>query len=99
MLATAFPITSNMHTKLSIWLTVAGLVALFLIGVGMRRNIYHAQERMAGFEMPFTLESALQFRMTRMVEEEGKLPKIDGSVEYPLGVDMRKTYSVGAEQA
>ncbi len=99
MLATAFPITSNMQTKLSIWLTVTGLVALFLIGVGMRRNIYHAQERMAGFEMPFTLESALQFRMTRMVEEDGTLPKIDGSVEYPLGVDMRKTYSVGAEQA
>ncbi|MFT5498285.1 MAG: hypothetical protein ACI9TH_003696 [Kiritimatiellia bacterium] len=97
--AMASPNFSIMRIKLSIWITIAGLLILFVIGLGMRRNIYNAQQRMAGMEMPFTLESALQFRMTEMVAADGKLPTLDAAVAYPDGVDMRKTYSVGAEHA
>ena len=78
-----------------------GLLLLTLWGsaVGIRRAVYHQQTRTLQGEtdVPFLMESALQFRMTEMVLEEGTLPEIDDKVQFPEGVNMRETYSVGAE--
>lgn len=65
--------------------------------VGVRRAVLSQQTRSVEGEAPFLMESALQFRMTRMVKETGTLPEIDHKVQVPDGVVMRETYSVGAE--
>ncbi|MEX2605847.1 MAG: hypothetical protein WD708_00740 [Kiritimatiellia bacterium] len=76
------------------------LLSLVLWGGGMwiRRAVLKQQTvTLQGEEAPFLMESALQFRMTRMVHETGTLPEIDDKVQVPDGVNMRETYSVGAE--
>ncbi len=66
--------------------------------MAIRQAVFKQQTRsLKGEEAPFLMESALQFRMTRMVAETGTLPEIDEKVQVPDGVNMRKTYSVGAE--
>ncbi|MBD3292867.1 MAG: hypothetical protein GF393_08095, partial [Armatimonadia bacterium] len=58
-----------MNTTARMILLSLGLLVLFAAGLGMRYAVWHAQEETleAGEELPFTLESALQFRLTRMV--------------------------------
>ena len=64
----------------------------------MRRAVLAQQTRaVKAEEVPFTMESALQYRMTRMVRDTGTLPDVDASVQVPEGVVMRETYTVGAE--
>lgn len=76
---------------------VLGL-ALWAGAVGVRRAVLGQQTRsLQGSEAPFLKESALQFRMTRTVYEEGTLPRRDPHTGVPDGVEPRKTYSVGAE--
>lgn len=82
---------------------ISGLLLLcaasWAASVSVRRAILAQQTRsLEGRETPFLMESALQFRMTRMVMEEGRLPERDPDIQVPEGVDMRETYSVGAEQ-
>lgn len=78
--------------------TLVLLVLLWITAIGVRRAVLHQQTRtLQGKEAPFLMESALQFRMTRMVAETGTLPRIDEKVQVPEGVNMRETYSVGAE--
>ncbi|WFB37624.1 hypothetical protein P3T73_07605 [Kiritimatiellota bacterium B12222] len=75
------------------------LLLLWGGALGIRRAVFHQQTRtMNGEEAPFLMESALQFRMTQMVNENGRLPEVDEKVQVPEGVVMRETYSVGAEQ-
>ena len=74
------------------------LVLLWMLGIYMRREVLTQQTRSLGAtEAPFLMESALQYRMTRMVHDTGTLPKVDEKVQVPQGVNMRETYSVGAE--
>lgn len=74
------------------------LLLVWAAAVAIRRAVFHQQTRtLQGAEAPFLMESALQFRMTRMVAEKGTLPVIDDKVQVPDGVNMRQTYSVGSE--
>jgi hypothetical protein len=73
-------------------------VASWCAGIAVRRAVLKQQTRtLGGQEAPFTMESALQYRMTRMVRDTGTLPAVDTSVQVPEGVVMRETYTVGAE--
>ena len=65
--------------------------------LAVRRAVLTQQTNTVEGEAPFLMESALQFRMTEMVNETGTLPVRDASVQVPEGVIMRETYSVGAE--
>lgn len=80
-----------------ITLFVIGLVFLYMCGVYTRWNVLKYQYDLYDQEVPFTLESALQFRMVKLVHDEGKLPKHDHLVEAPQGIEFRKMYSVGSE--
>ncbi|MDF3130095.1 hypothetical protein P0Y35_12880 [Kiritimatiellaeota bacterium B1221] len=74
------------------------LCSLWAGGMAIRQEVFKQQTRtLEGKEAPFLMESALQFRMTQMVAETGTLPEVDEKVQVPDGVNMRKTYSVGAE--
>jgi len=71
--------------KIPISLMIAGLVLLFLIGVGTRRQVFRSQPAVQerwknGKEVPFTYESALQFRQTRILYEMGALPEVDPQI-------------------
>ncbi len=77
-------------------LFVLGLVVLYALGVGIRREVLQAQYRALGESPAFTLESALHFRMIQTAMA-GRLPEMDFSVEYPSGVNVRRTYSIGSE--
>ena len=82
-----------------------GILALYFIAVYLRLEVlrYQYDEQRApgeaSYEMPFTLESALQFSMVREVFETGSLTVTNRLVEYPQGVDRFKTYTIGAEYA
>lgn len=88
-----------MNTPLKFWIHVILFVLISWSGaLAVRRAVYHQQTRsLKGQEAPFLMESALQYRMTRMVAETGTLPEVDLKVQVPEGVVMRETYSVGAE--
>ncbi|MBN1269258.1 MAG: hypothetical protein JXB04_06710 [Kiritimatiellae bacterium] len=79
-----------------LWWTFA-LLALFAMGLGIRRYVLNAQRAGVESELPFTLESALEFRLVRLAYEAGRLPEVDYDVEYPEGVVTRETYTIGGE--
>jgi len=76
---------------------VLALLATFILGVGVRRTVYNAQSAPGWDEMPFTMESALHFRLIRMLVEDGTLPSIDRHVQHPEGVRVSETYSLSDE--
>ncbi len=73
------------------------LCLLWSGSLAVRRAVLAQQTRTAGGEAPFVLESALQYRMTRLVYEEGGLPRHEPKIQVPEGVEYRKTYEIGAE--
>jgi hypothetical protein len=79
------------------WLAVLTGLVLWSTALLVRREVLAQQTRTVEGEVPFLLESALQFRMTRLVAEGQGLPQVEPSVQYPEGVETRKTYSIGAE--
>lgn len=80
-----------------IGLILAGL-CLWGISLGVRRVVLSQQTRESpDRETPFILEAALQYRMTRLVYETGRLPTHEPKVQYPEGINPWKTYSIGAE--
>jgi hypothetical protein len=86
------------NSFLRLFATLGLLFLLWVTAIAVRRAVFHQQTRtLQDTEAPFLMESALQFRMTRMVTETGTLPEIDDKVQVPEGVNMRETYSVGAE--
>jgi len=78
-------------------LPLVGLMALFALGVGIRREILATQYKAQGNKLSFTLESALQFRRIQQVFDSGKLPETDRAIQYPEGIEVRATDTVGAE--
>ncbi|MFN2351806.1 MAG: hypothetical protein ABR497_07655 [Kiritimatiellia bacterium] len=74
-----------------------GLGALFGLGLWMRLSVLEAQYRLHGADLPFTLESALEFRYVRMFYDGAGLPEHDAKVQAPEGVDPRATYTIAAE--
>lgn len=80
-----------------IGLAILGLLALFAAGLTMRRMVLDAQYAAYGRVLPFNMESALEFRYVRMLFEGRGLPAIDKQVQAPEGVNVRRTYTIGAE--
>lgn len=79
-------------------LGIAMCLALWGGSLAVRRAVLAQQTRsLQGQEAPFILEAALQYRMTRIVYETGRLPTHEPRVQWPEGVYPWKTYSIGAE--
>ena len=76
---------------------VAGLFAMWGLGLAARRVMVEAQHGAVGRVLPFTLESALHFRRIRLIYEGEGVPKIDRAVEYPHGVETARIYTMGSE--
>ncbi len=73
------------------------MTILFDLGYGVRRAVFEAQSTALGGRVPFTLESAVEYYLARRVYDEGRLPVRDENIEYPGGVNLRRTYTLGAE--
>lgn len=76
---------------------VMGMVLLYTLALGARRVVLETQYDRFGDDLPFTLESALYYRRVKMLFDTGRLPQVDKAIQYPEGVDVRRTYTVGAE--
>lgn len=74
-----------------------GLLAVYLAGVAIRRLVLEVQYAQHGADVPFTMESALHYRRVAQVMEQGALPERDPYVQYPDGVVVRETDTVGDE--
>ena len=74
-----------------------GLLLLFVSGLAIRRAVLNVQLANYDGTMPFTLESALEYRVIKMLFESGNLPDHDIAIQVPEGVSLRKTYMIGAE--
>ncbi|NCC50241.1 MAG: hypothetical protein EOM20_03400 [Spartobacteria bacterium] len=84
--------------KIIRWSFFLALVVLFFAGMWARCTVLSAQyELVRGRTLPFTLESALQYRLTEKIYYGHGLPEVDTDVQYPEGVNPRSTYSIGAE--
>lgn len=70
---------------------------LFGLGIGVRRHVLEAQMPSGGRPLPFTLESALQFRMVRSIYAGEAIPALDRDIEHPTGVRTWAHDTVGAE--
>ncbi len=83
--------------KFKIGLALFGLLALFATGMAMRRVVLDAQLARYGRALPFNLESALEFRYVRMLFTGQALPVVDLKIQVPEGINVRQTYTIGAE--
>ncbi len=81
----------------SLLLGLLGLAVLFAAGLAVRRAVLNAQMDRYGRPLPFTLESALEYRYVRLLAETGRLPDHDDKVQVPEGISVRRTYTIGAE--
>ena len=78
-------------------LVALGLICLVLLGLGFRRAVYEANHTRLGHNVPFTLESALQYRAAAHVYHHGMLPDHDPAIQYPEGIQVKETDTVMAE--
>ena len=74
-----------------------GLLLLYAVGLAVRRVVLDAQFRSAGKTLPFTLESALHFRRIEQVFYTRTMPDVDYAVEFPSGIVVRESDTVGGE--
>ncbi len=86
-----------MNKLYPIAVALLGLLLLYTLALGTRRAVLEAQYRKVGSDLPFTLESALQYRRVKMVYDTGQLPVLDRMIQYPDGVENRKVYNLGSE--
>ena len=94
------PTTQQPGTRKSRWPVVrwvAGLVLLYLVGLLVRHHVVNVQAARQDGNLPFTLEGALNFRRIEQVFMTGTLPVRDPQLEYPEGVVIRETDTVGEE--
>lgn len=84
----------NRLTKI---LVGVGLVLLFVIAFGVRFSILKANLDAYDGEIPFTLESALQFRNVQMIYDGHGLSAHDPMIQYPEGIETFRTDTVLAE--
>lgn len=80
-----------------IFLALIGLLALFVVGLSLRRMVLQSQYALYQQELPFNLESALEFRYVGMLFAGQPLPVIDRQIQAPEGIVVRETYTIGAE--
>ncbi len=82
---------------LKISLAILGLAALFAAGLILRRVVLDARYALHGQVLPFNMESALEFRYVRMLFAGQGLPVVDRKIQVPEGINVRQTYTIGAE--
>ncbi len=75
---------------------LTAMLLLFVLAVGMRRTVLQAQYH-GRDGLDFTLESALHYRLIRILYDTNHLPKVDPNVEYPDGVATWKIYTISDE--
>jgi hypothetical protein len=85
---------SNKH--LNIYFSLA-LLLLFLGGLFARLHVFEAQIAPGWDEVPFTMESALHYRLVRQIFESGQVPELDRSIQHPEGLRPSEAYSVSDE--
>ncbi len=85
------------RTAIRILLIALSGLFLFMLGLGARRSIVEAQYRRIAPNLPFTLESALYYRRVKIVHDTGRLPVHDPMIQFPEGIETRKTYTTGSE--
>ncbi len=83
-----------MLQRLTFWLLVTALLALFAAGLGARRYILDAQRDLADGNLPFTLEGAIHFHRLQQLLAEGRLPAVDHNLEFPRGIRVSATDTV-----
>ncbi|MFO1490974.1 MAG: hypothetical protein U1F77_02665 [Kiritimatiellia bacterium] len=81
-------------------------VALFvcmLLGLLVRMEVVRDVARPAATlgaaapdDLPFSRESAIQFRRLRQYYQTGGLPERDPAIQWPEGVDIARTYTLGS---
>ncbi len=74
-----------------------GLIALFGAGLGTRYAILKANQDAYDGDVPFTLESAIQFRNVQLIYEGEGLTGRDPMIQYPEGIEVFRTDTVLAE--
>lgn len=77
--------------------TGLGLLSLFLIAFFARNAVLQANVRAYDGDVPFTLESALQYRNVQQIHAGEGLSAKDPMIEYPDGIDVFRTDTVLAE--
>jgi len=71
------------------------LASLYSVALSVRRFILlSSYGGIPVREVPFTLESALQYRRVKMIMDRGELPRLDDMVQSPEGIEPSKTYTV-----
>ena len=78
------------------WRTMILLILVAGGGLAVRRHLYLVQAARHDSLLRFTQESAVQFYLVRRTMEDG-LPTRDRNIGYPEGVNVRETFSLGAE--
>ena len=73
------------------------LIVVFGAAVATRFAVLNANLDAFEGEMPFTLESAIQFQMTERVYTGEGIPRHEPTIQYPEGIDVFRTDSVMAE--
>jgi hypothetical protein len=73
------------------------LILLFALAFGLRRHVYLHQTPLAGGPLPFTLESAIQYRAIRTLFSGEALPRHDAELGWPEGVHTFAYDTVGSE--
>ena len=87
-------------------LFAAALLLCMGIGVAIRmeivREVARANAKAMGVsapqEVPFSRESAIQFRQLRQYYNTGSLPERDPNIQWPEGVNIARTYTIGSER-
>ncbi len=88
------------------YLFPAALLMCMAIGIAIRMEIVRevglANARALGpsapAEVPFSRESAIQFRQLRQYYNTGALPERDPRIQWPEGVNIAETYTIGSER-
>lgn len=73
------------------------LVVVFGAALATRLAVLNANLEAADGDLPFTLESAIQFRMTERVYTGEGIPSHEPGIQYPDGIDVFRTDTVLAE--
>lgn len=79
------------------WIAAAALASIALAGLAVRRHVVRVQHAGRDRPLPFTAESALQYRAVKQVYLDGARPAHDPYIEYPDGIRPAETDTAGAE--
>lgn len=76
---------------------IGALLACYALALASRFVVLNANYAAQDGRVPFTLESALQFRNVEKVVHGEGIPRHDPAIQYPEGIAVFRTDTVGAE--